>query len=139
MRKGLAERVVESLLACSGKLDRSVAVLEGSVDQQFYDSYRRRVGQVMGVLYIDILRGLFQEHPGLEPNALKFKDPTHSALTLLLEAHDGLARLQADLDRNLDDEAAGEYIEVIDAAQERVRELITSLESYPPAQEKSDG
>jgi hypothetical protein len=71
MRKDLAERVVESLLACSGRLDRSVAVLEGSVDQQFYGSYRRRVGQVMGALYIDVLRELFQEHPDLEPDSMK--------------------------------------------------------------------
>jgi len=36
MSKELAQRISRELLACSGKLDLSVAVLEGALDQEFF-------------------------------------------------------------------------------------------------------
>jgi predicted component of type VI protein secretion system len=60
-------------------------------------------------------------------------DQIHSALTLILEAREGLSSLKAELDSNLDDDATGKYIQAIDAAQEDLRELIASLESYSPS------
>jgi hypothetical protein len=33
--------------------------------------YRRQVGQVMGLFYIDVLRELFKQYPDLEPASLK--------------------------------------------------------------------
>ena len=71
MRKDLAEHVSRELLACSGKLDRSVAVIDGAVDQELFQRYRRLVGQIMGVLYIEILRDIFAQYPDLEPESMK--------------------------------------------------------------------
>jgi hypothetical protein len=71
MRKDLAEEVTRELLSCSGKLDHSVGLLQGAVEEDFFIRYRRLVGQAMGTLYIEILRDLFRQYPELEPESLK--------------------------------------------------------------------
>lgn len=69
--RALAERTSRELLACAGKLDQSVALLEGAVDREFFQSYRELVGQVMGLFYIEILRDVFKQYPDLEPESMK--------------------------------------------------------------------
>jgi hypothetical protein len=71
MRKDMAEEITRELLSCSGKLDRSVGLLQGVVDEEFFTRYRGLVGQVMGMLYIEILRDLFRQYPELEPESMK--------------------------------------------------------------------
>jgi len=71
MRKDLAEVVTRELLFCSGKLDHSVGLLQGVVGEDFFTRYRGLVGQVMGTLYIEILRDLFRQYPELEPESMK--------------------------------------------------------------------
>ena len=71
MDKELAEETIRDLLSCSGKLDQSVAVLEGAVDEESYIRYRQLVGQIMGLLYIEVLRELFAQYPELEPESMK--------------------------------------------------------------------
>lgn len=71
MRRELAEEIVRALLSASGKLDESVAALQGAVDEQTFLRYRGLVGQVMGLVYIEILRDLFRQYPDLEPDSMK--------------------------------------------------------------------
>lgn len=71
MRKELAEEITRELLSCSGELDRSVGLLQGLVDEDFFTRYRGLVGQAMGTLYIEILRDLFHQYPELEPESMK--------------------------------------------------------------------
>ncbi len=71
MRRDLAEKICTTLLECSGKLDRSVGVLARAVDAEFFDCYRRSVGQALGAIYLDILREVFEEFPDLEPDSFK--------------------------------------------------------------------
>lgn len=67
----MAEEITRELLSCSGKLDHSVGLLQGVVDEDFFIRYRGLVGQVMGMLYIEILRDLFRQYPELEPESMK--------------------------------------------------------------------
>lgn len=71
MHKDLAEQITRELLSCSGKLDHSVGLLQGAVEEDFFTRYRGLVGQVMGLLYIEILRDVFQQHPELEPESMR--------------------------------------------------------------------
>ncbi len=71
MSRDLAERIARELFACSGKLDRSIADLNGAVDDEFLQRYRRRVGQIMGLLYIEFLGDIFKQYPDLEPESIK--------------------------------------------------------------------
>lgn len=74
LNRELAEEVTKELLACSGKLDQSVATLQGEVGEDLFVRYRRLVGQTMGELYLDVLRDLFQQYPDLEPDSMKSGD-----------------------------------------------------------------
>ena len=71
MDKELAEETIRDLLSCSGKLDQSVAILEGAIDDELFIRYRQLVGEIMGLLYIEILRNLFTQYPDLEPASMK--------------------------------------------------------------------
>lgn len=71
LSRELAEEVIKELLACSGKLDQSVATLQGEVDEDLFLRYRRLVGQTMGELYLNVLRDLFRHYPELEPDSMK--------------------------------------------------------------------
>lgn len=71
MRKETAKEVAKELLFCSGKLDQSVTLVRGVVGENFYLQYRALVGQIMGTLYIELLRDIFQQHPELEPDSMK--------------------------------------------------------------------
>jgi len=41
------------------------------VDQDFFEQYRRAAGGVMGLLYIEIMRDLYEKYPELEPAAFR--------------------------------------------------------------------
>jgi hypothetical protein len=71
MRISAAEVISRELLDCSGKLDQSVAVLAGVLSSEDYQRYRGLVDQIMGSLYLDILREIFEQYPDLEPDSLK--------------------------------------------------------------------
>lgn len=71
MTKETAELVRMKLLDSSGKLDQSIAVLEGEVEPDFLKKYRRLAGQILGLFYIEILRDIFRDYPELEPESIK--------------------------------------------------------------------
>jgi hypothetical protein len=71
MRRSAAEVISRELLDCSAKLDQSVSILAGVLSSEDYQRYRGLVGQIMGSLYLDILREIFEQYPDLEPDSLK--------------------------------------------------------------------
>jgi hypothetical protein len=71
MDRHQAEKICRTLLDCSGKLDRSVATLEGLGSEEFQKRYRRLVGSIMGEFYIEIMRDIYREYPELEPGSIK--------------------------------------------------------------------
>lgn len=71
MNADTAQRVRDILLDVSGKLDASVALVQGAVSEEEFRQYRRAIAGVMGALYFDALRPLFREHPDLEPASFK--------------------------------------------------------------------
>jgi hypothetical protein len=68
MQRSIAESITRNLLSCAGHLDQSVGYFSGVSDEASLTRYRRLVGQLMGLLYIEILRELFDEFPDLEPH-----------------------------------------------------------------------
>ena len=71
MNRPAAEKISQDLLSCSGKLDQSVAVLTGVLSPEDFQRYRGLVGQIMGTLYLDVLREVFELYPDLEPESMK--------------------------------------------------------------------
>ncbi len=71
MHRDLAVTISQELLACSGKLDRSVTQIQGLVDDEAFETYRYQVGEVMGLIYIEILREIYKQYPDLEPESFR--------------------------------------------------------------------
>lgn len=71
MRRDLAEIISQELLACSGKLDRSVTQVQGLVDDEVFEGYRCQVGEIMGLVYIEILREIYTQYSDLEPEGMR--------------------------------------------------------------------
>lgn len=71
MHRDIAERLVRELLSCSGKLDQSVSLIHGVVEDEVFCRYRRQVGEVMGLLYIELLREIYAYYPDLEPESMR--------------------------------------------------------------------
>ncbi len=62
---------MQEVLAASGKLDGLLATLQGTMNERRFLECRRLVGQIMGLLYIEILRDIFQQYPELVPQSMQ--------------------------------------------------------------------
>jgi hypothetical protein len=69
--KALSEDISRRLLEVSRQLNESVAVAQGQCSDEEFNDYRRHIGMLMGNLYADILRPLWQEHPDLKPSEME--------------------------------------------------------------------
>jgi len=85
VKKSLAKTVCKALLDCSGKLDSSVLAIERVCGEEFLSRYRRQVGQILGLFYIEILRGVFLEHPDLEPESMRSNAPEGATSRLVAD------------------------------------------------------
>jgi hypothetical protein len=71
MHRKLAELLVREVSLISGKLNQSILEVARISDQNFVHQHTRLTGRVMGLLYLDILRGVFRQYPDLEPDSMK--------------------------------------------------------------------
>ena len=74
LKRHLAEEILAQLFECSGKLDKSVSILQGAVDDELLIRYRRLVGQTLAEFYDGIMSDLFKQYPDLEPDSIKVGD-----------------------------------------------------------------
>jgi hypothetical protein len=68
--KKTAKQVSRLLLHCCSNLDQSVSLVMESCDKQEFQEYRKIIGDVMGVLFLDILDHVYKLHPDLKPDEL---------------------------------------------------------------------
>jgi hypothetical protein len=133
MERKIAERVAGCLLACSGKLDRSVALTQGRVDQAAYTKYRGFVGQIMGMFYLEVLRGVFEEHPDLEPGSIGYVPPdqpmpeAEGPTWLVRDVENALTQLKEDLVGS-DGGGMDAFVSAVDEGVAMTRKLRESLE-----------
>lgn len=71
MTPDTARRVRDLLLECSAKLDASAMLVRQECSDDEFRRHRKVVGELMGMIYLDLLRQIFIEHPELEPESLK--------------------------------------------------------------------
>ena len=119
MNIDLARRTVSDLLSASGKLDEALLVLKQNEELGAFDQCRRLVGQVLGLLYLDVLRGLFATFPELEPAGMseeaggrgedlarpQVQQRSRSARSLVAQAEELLGRLRQFLQEQGDEDA----------------------------------
>ncbi len=58
------------MLDTSARLDDSVRLVGEGADQEEASTYRKAVGRVMGQIYCDILRPIYDQYPALTPTKL---------------------------------------------------------------------
>jgi hypothetical protein len=66
-----ARQVSALMLHVGAQLNQSVAVVQNLCDRTEFERYRSAVGDVMGVMLLDIMNPLYAMHPELKPPELK--------------------------------------------------------------------
>jgi hypothetical protein len=137
----MAEEVIRELLACSGKLDHSVATLQGQVNDDIFIKYRKLVGQAMGHLYLDLLRDLFKQYPDLEPDSMKSRgsdlateEIRNAALAVahgeVQEVREALRQLRSRLSSEAETEVFLVALDEVTKFADQMTDLLTSAMSH---------
>lgn len=66
-----ASQILELMLEFARKLDESVRLVQTEAPNDAFDQYRASVGKLMGVMLLDIMNPIFDEHPDLKPERLR--------------------------------------------------------------------
>ena len=56
---------------CSAALDDSIRLVMDTCSDAEFKAYRRVIGQIMGAIYLDVMRPIHRRFPDLEPEELK--------------------------------------------------------------------
>lgn len=76
MKPETAVVVVKALLNASGQLDEAVRVVKDTESEKTFVAFRAAIGRVMGSLYFEGLKPVFDEHPELQPKELQDSSPS---------------------------------------------------------------
>jgi hypothetical protein len=66
----VAAQVSSLLLDISARLNQSLIDTQGTLPDDEWQTYRISVAAIMGDIYLDVLRPLFEQHPRLKPPGL---------------------------------------------------------------------
>lgn len=67
MNRDTAEKIVKSLLAASAAVNDNLFLVRSEVSAAAYEEYKKRSGQVMAAIYLDLLKPIVKEYPDLDP------------------------------------------------------------------------
>ena len=56
---------------CSRALDESIRLVMDTCPEAEFKAYRKVVWQIMGAMYVNVMRPIHRRFPDLEPEALK--------------------------------------------------------------------
>jgi len=69
--KDIAAGISKAMHECTGIFEESACrVMENCTAEEF-EPYRDAIGQIMGIIYCDVLRPLYHRFPDLEPESMK--------------------------------------------------------------------
>jgi hypothetical protein len=69
--KKTAKKVEQTMRTCSAALDESVRLVMDTCSEGEFKAYRKVIGQIMGSIYLDVMRPIHRRFPDLEPEELK--------------------------------------------------------------------
>jgi hypothetical protein len=67
----VAMQINSLMLEYGQKLDASVRLVKERCTEDEFVAYRRAIGDVMGLMLLDIMNPLYARHPHLKPEQLK--------------------------------------------------------------------
>ena len=68
MTRAAAEKVIQGLLAASASLNEAVLVIQMEAPDLF-PKFRKHSGEVMGAIYLDLMKPVVRDYPDLDPGA----------------------------------------------------------------------
>lgn len=71
MDKQISAELVALMRECSDKLNVSVQKVKDTCTEEEFLEYRKTIGKIMGDMYFDVMRPIFEEYPDLEPETMK--------------------------------------------------------------------
>ena len=63
----LAREISDLMRDITARVDASVAFVQGRCPHTEFVAYRRCAGRIMGVILVEVLNPLYQQHPHLKP------------------------------------------------------------------------
>ena len=66
-----ANYVSDLFLDVNGRLNESIAKVQGSCSPADFEDYKRRVGRLINSIFEDILEPIYRKHPDLKPSELE--------------------------------------------------------------------
>ena len=64
--------VVEKMMRdCAAILNESVQRVMDTCPDEEFEAYRSRIGQIMGAIYLDVMRPIYRQYADLEPMELR--------------------------------------------------------------------
>lgn len=71
MRRDVSEQISVVMIAMGAKLDEMVALVQNSCPSEDFIRFRRAVGQIMGIMLLDIMNPIYSEWPDIKPPQLE--------------------------------------------------------------------
>jgi hypothetical protein len=71
MKIECAKEINTIMLSVSDQLNRSVQIAKDNSDSANFGEYRKIIGNIMGLIYTDILSPIHKQYPSLIPDELK--------------------------------------------------------------------
>jgi hypothetical protein len=68
MEKALANKIIQCALSIGEQLNRLTDLSDNVGDETEQREFRRKLGEIMGILYTDIMMPIIKEHPDLDPD-----------------------------------------------------------------------
>ena len=69
--QAIAKQISLLMLEIGAKLDASVIDAKPYLQNSEFLAYRRAVGRLMGIMLLEVMNPLYQQHPDLKPSQLE--------------------------------------------------------------------
>jgi hypothetical protein len=67
MTRDTAEKVVRALLSAVREVNDTLFLVQPEVSETVYKEYKKRSGEVMAAIYLDLVKPIVKDHPDLDP------------------------------------------------------------------------
>jgi len=68
--KETAKQISDLMLEIGSKLNQYAVLVRDTCEANEFDAYREVIGQLMGTMFLDVMKPLYSVHPELKPNEL---------------------------------------------------------------------
>jgi hypothetical protein len=74
MTRDIAEKLVNALLVATGELNDNLFLVRQQFSEAMYQEYKKRTGQIMADIYLDLIKPIVKEYPDLDPGSGRSSD-----------------------------------------------------------------